>query len=118
MLFHFNIVHLEILQDYWSHQRLLHSCRILVVFPMRQTMASTIVNKCYFHSMIGTIKARRAINGRNIFQENFYTSPNTRRVRAESQGNTSSTLSIPTSNNRSKANDNSMSPLCKKRKLT
>ena len=68
--------------------------------------------------MIGTIKARRAINGRNIFQENFYTSPNTRRVRAESQGNASSTLSIPISNNRSKANDNSMSPLCKKRKVT
>ena len=83
-----------------------------------RTTTTVAIQKDSDHSMMGTIKARRAINGRNIFLENFYTSPNTRRVRAESQGNTSSTLSTPTSNNRSKANDNSMSPLCKKRKLT
>ena len=70
------------------------------------------------HSMLGTIKARRAINGRNVFQENFFTAPNTRRLRGDSQSINSSPLPIPLNNTRAKSNDSTMPPLCKKRKLT
>jgi len=70
------------------------------------------------HTMLGTIKARRAINGRNVSQENYFTFPNTRRVRSEKQENNSSSSSISLSNNRSKSSGSSMSPICKKRRIT
>ena len=71
------------------------------------------------HSMLGTIKARRAINGRNVFQENFFSLPNTRSVRSESQGNNSSSLSVSLfGNNRMKSTDSNTPPIFKKRKLT
>merc|ERR1711902_227440 len=70
------------------------------------------------HTMLGTIKARKAINGRNVSQENYFTFPNTRRVRSEKQENNSSSSSILSSNTRSKSSSSSMSPVRKKRRIT
>merc|ERR1712038_7324 len=83
-----------------------------------RTVAMVEESKDADHTMLGTIKARRAINGRNVSQENYFTFPNTRRVRNEKQENNSSSSSISLSNIRSKSNGSSISPLCKKRRIT
>lgn len=73
------------------------------------------------HSMLSTIKARRAINGRTLFQDNSFIYPNSSLVRTVNLKSQNISSSLPLSvlgNNQTNTADLSMPPLFKKRKLT
>ena len=73
------------------------------------------------HSMLTTIKARRAINGKTLFQDNSFIYPNSKLVRTVNLKSQNISSSLPLSvlgNNQTNTADHSMPPLFKKRKLT